>query len=160
MQPKTAFCSNLLKIKYIFSVHKDNGSDLNIINDAVSFNEFDIIGFGNCYITNYSLSVSVGTLPLVSTRWVASNVETRQYDGNSVEENKIPAINSDELSGLGTLNPGNYSYALPISDEHHEPELAAIKPSDILVEIPALDFGGINTDSSQRSLPIESLILM
>jgi hypothetical protein len=61
------------------------------------------ISIGNCFLSNYSISFNVGSIPTASASFTASNVQFENVTGNSIE---IPAINlqSGNASGAGTLN--------------------------------------------------------
>ena len=45
------------------------------------FSNMDVLSFGNCYVNNYSLEASVGTLPSVSVDYSACNVRFDQTSG-------------------------------------------------------------------------------
>jgi hypothetical protein len=70
---------------------------------SVNFSGFDVVSFGNCYLTNYQLSYSVGSIPTVSTSYLCSNMKFDNLTGNVLT---IPAINpvSGNSNNAGTLN--------------------------------------------------------
>ena len=58
--------------------------------DVFNLTGFDCLAFGNCYTNSYSLSYSIGGLPLVTTSYIASNMVYESLTGTSME---MPAIN-------------------------------------------------------------------
>tara|TARA_R110000824_G_scaffold297421_1_gene485624 strand:- start:20 stop:1114 length:1095 start_codon:yes stop_codon:yes gene_type:complete len=68
---------------------------------------FNVIAFGNCFPTTYSLSYSIGTLPIVSTNYVCSNAVFENATGTSMQ---LPAINlesgNDNEVGISVFNFG------------------------------------------------------
>jgi len=61
---------------------------------------WDVISFGNCFPTTYSLACGVGALPVVSTSYICSNMEYQTPTGTS---GSSPAINlaSGNKNGAG-----------------------------------------------------------
>ena len=89
-------------------IAKDQGQD---IFDTLTFDEssinlsgFDVIAFGNCYPTTYGLSYSIGSLPIVSTNYISSNVVVENLTGVSMQS---PAIN---LTGGNNVNVGRCDF--------------------------------------------------
>ncbi len=102
-------------------------------NDIRNFNSTDtnkasqmgVIGFGNCYLTSYRATASVGNLPVVSVEYVAENMQVTA-SGTGVP---VPAL--DSVSGK--INP-NVLFALPntfVGPNY----VSVIRPGDITVSI-------------------------
>lgn len=108
----------------------NEGEELNFTED---FNEFDIIGFGNCYTIGYSASASVNSLPTAAMDFVASNVQYSKYDSATPPNNPLPAIS-------GTYNPGDYYYEL--EKDEYVPETTALSSNDISGSFEPLSIGG------------------
>ena len=75
-------------------IDRDQGHD---IYDKMSFDEttmnlsgLECIAFGNCFPTTYGLNYSIGSMPVVSTNYICSNVVTEKLTGTSME---LPSIN-------------------------------------------------------------------
>ena len=78
---------------------------------TINFSGCDIISFGNCYLTNYSLSFALGSIPTVSTSYSCSNMKIDNLTNNI---STIPAINnqSGNANGAGSLNLGVSTYPI------------------------------------------------
>jgi hypothetical protein len=78
---------------------------------TINFSGCSVLSFGNCYLTNYQLSFSVGSLPMVSTSYLCSNMKIDSLSGNTLT---IPAINprSGNANNAGTLNLANSAYPI------------------------------------------------
>lgn len=137
---------------------------LDLLNQP-SLDEQQLIEINNCYLSNYSLSVSVGSFPTVSTSWVGSNISAKKY--SEVNDNFLSVINSSnpELpnewdvnkSYLGTQNPENFTFNLPSVSNRQEPEIAALRPMDIVLDIPDLNIGGQKLNKPRLSVDSFSL---
>jgi len=95
---------------YFFSNERDGADgfdEVGKIPNTQNWSESEVIGFGNCYLTNYSLSMSIGQVPMVSTKFKSSNIcaETLVTNNGLVQ---VPAL--DPVSGK--LNSAsNYLYS-------------------------------------------------
>ncbi|MEY4333700.1 MAG: hypothetical protein RLZZ196_2443, partial [Bacteroidota bacterium] len=78
---------------------------------TINFSGFDVISFGNCYLTNYQLAFSLGSIPVVSTSYSCSNMKVDNLTGNVL---KIPAINQQvgNSNEAGSLNLGDSTYPI------------------------------------------------
>lgn len=101
------FFSGTLENSSNFYVFVDPNQQDDIFDDLKPFDEsrlnlsgFDAIAFGNCYPTSYEISYAVGTLPIVSTNYICSNVVFENLTGTTMQ---MPAIN---LTGGNNNNVG------------------------------------------------------
>lgn len=79
--------------KNIYVLTAKEGEDaFNSTSFANDFRQHDVIGFGNCFITNYTANFSVGEIPRADLTMEASNVVF--YTGNH-SGLKNPSINTD-----------------------------------------------------------------
>jgi hypothetical protein len=80
------------------------------------------ISLGNCFLSDYSLSFNVGSVPVANASFVASNIQVQNVTGAFVD---MPAINlqSGNASGVGVLNLEEVQVAIT-----GQPELDAILP--------------------------------
>jgi hypothetical protein len=53
----------------------------------------DIFAVGNTFLTNYSLSAQVGSVPTVSTSFSCLNMTFQTYNGTGTNGSEVPAIN-------------------------------------------------------------------
>ena len=104
----------------------------------------DVFAVGNTFLTNYSLSAEVGSVPTVSTSFACLNMTFQTYNGTGVNGSEVPAINltngakSTEkylLTGAN-MSPLNY-----LSNQTTRPY--AIRPGDIVLQLPQTFMGGI-----------------
>lgn len=95
--------------------------------EVVDFSGFSVISFGNCYLTKYSLSCSVGQTPMVSTSYLCSNMKTDNMINNVLT---IPAINLESGNAInaGVLDLGNLNYPI-ISGKLEQDEIDISKLS-------------------------------
>lgn len=100
-----------------------------------NFENFDVIGFGNCYTIGYSASASVSSLPTASLDFVASNVQYSKYSSTPAE-NLIPAINPAE----GEYNPDDYYYEL--EKDNYDPQVSALSSNNISGSFQQMNIGG------------------
>ena len=126
--------------------HPDQGSDM-IENDDLSFNLSsdnisEVISIGNAFLTNYSLGFSIGSLPVVSTSYKCSNINTQIA---SSAEYEIPAINlnSGNNSNVGEVklvdaSISGFDYYSNIN--RFKPPLCS--PTDVNVTLQNLQVGG------------------
>ena len=123
----------------------------------------EVVKFGNAFLTNYSLSFAVGQIPVVSTSYKCSNIETSIVDNSYT---KIPAINlnsgtTNGAGSLGLLNinlsgdgQGDGSGFFDFVDRRTP---SFIPPSDIGLELENLQIGGapLSGDVSVQSFAFD-----
>lgn len=122
-------------------------------NSSDEVSNIDMIKFGNCYITNYSLSFSVGQIPIVSTSYKCSNIEYCYVTGNDTQ---IPAINltSGNNNNAGSLDLLNID--LTSTDDffgdfdRRSPDVSI--PSDVFVYLEDLQVGGVPLSGEPSSV--------
>ncbi len=124
----------------------------------------DVFAVGNTFLTNYSLSAEVGSVPSVSASFACLNMTFQTYNGTGVNGSEVPSINltngvkSTEkylLTGAN-MTPANY-----LSNQSSKPY--AIRPGDITLQLPQTFMGGIRysgdipatISSIQIDVPIE-----
>jgi hypothetical protein len=77
----------------------------------INFSGYDVVSFGNCYLTNYKLNFSLNNIPTVSTSYSCSNMKIDNLTGNIL---RIPAINhqSGNANNAGLLNLADSTYPI------------------------------------------------
>jgi hypothetical protein len=128
--------------KNLFFILTDtNAQDADSLTDMVGN---DVFAVGNTFLTNYSISAEVGSIPTVSTSFSCLNMTFQNYNGTGVNGSEVPAINltngvkSTEkylLTGAN-MSPLNY-----LSNQTTRPY--AIRPGDIVLQLPQTFMGGI-----------------
>lgn len=122
---------------------KDQGVD---IFDTLTFDEslinltgFDVIAFGNCFPTTYGLSYSLGSLPIVSTNYICSNVVLESLTGTSMVS---PAIN---LTGGNNDNVGRCDFTFEANTpDDSSPVVLNQTDSNSSITLQNLQVGGQN----------------
>ena len=145
----------------IFVATKQDGLDLNdrSFNELYKSNGIDIFAFGDCYLTNYNTSCSIGQLPQCSVDFICNNIE---YYNNGSGKN-IPSVNPKDFTKRNGI-----TYNLPNNFEGTG-NPTVLLPQDISIDIvnldgtpiinPLIDFAdikiqsyNINLDLSRESL--------
>lgn len=120
---------------------------------TINFSGYDVISFGNCYLTNYSLSFSLGLIPTVSTSYSCSNMKIDELTNNILT---IPAINhqSGNANNAGTLNLGYLTYPIlsgyldtPNTSDFNISKLPVASHRDSIFSLQNLQVGGVLLDS-------------
>ncbi len=139
-----------------FIVTSKEGTDVQ--GDTVVNNntDFDVIGIGNGFISDYSIDASVGAIPTASVTVEAFNIKADDYISGTSSTNQsgviIPGVNDTDGQLVdvgfnfrgGTISTtGDYTNGSDVADN----TITALRPGDILLEFidPAPD-GSFNTD--------------
>lgn len=87
----------------------DGFDEVGKVPNTQQWQESEAICFGNCYLSNYSLSLGLGQVPVVSTKFKSSNIaaETLNLLGATKTFIQVPAL--DPYSGKLTYD-SNYYY--------------------------------------------------
>ena len=100
-----------------------------------------LIKIGNGYINEWSMEVSVGSLPTVSTSFEAANIEVTNSNGTHF--GALPAIDLVAFKRLTEYNSGDAStyVTLPTLTEDNnydsETQISALRPGDIAISLSA-----------------------
>lgn len=148
--------------KNLFFILTDtNNQDADSLTDMIGN---DIFAVGNTFLTNYSLSAQVGSIPSVSTSFACLNMTFQTYNGTGANGSDVPAINLTngiKSTGKYLLSGANMSPSNYLSNQNIKPH--AIRPGDITLELPQTFMGGIRysgevpatISSLQINVPIE-----
>jgi hypothetical protein len=154
----------------LFIVTVPEGKDANLNKDqGVTTNT--VIGIGNAFLTDYTLDLSVGSLPTATISFEASNIisdTTVSGDGTISGFTGIesPAVNP--VDGVSLLDPVQLPWA---SGNSHSGDyvasaadkLSALRPGDLTLDLSNFDgeilskvdgAGGIHIQSASLSLPL------
>jgi alpha-tubulin suppressor-like RCC1 family protein len=88
---------------FYVSIAQNDGIDQNLKTGIVNSN---VLGIGNCYITNYEISVSVNELATVSCSFVGGNANVQDYATSKY----LPSVNA--LSSGQNAEDANKNFAL------------------------------------------------
>ena len=120
--------------KNFYIVTVDEGKDAV---GAVHADRKSVIGLGNAFLSDYSVDLSVGSLPTVSVSMECSNINSTTTDlagdATQITDISLPAVDITDgtpYSGTGI------SLADPTTGES---TLTALRPGDITVDISSLD---------------------
>jgi len=140
----------------LFFVFSDQNED---VNSLTNYTGRDVIGVGNAFITNYSISADVNSVPSANVSFDCLNVVYQNYTGFSVGEGiqgpvvtkgtEIPAINlTNGLKATGSylLAPGNFNTSNYLT--YQTSRASALTPADIILQIQQPLLGGIRYSGS------------
>jgi hypothetical protein len=148
--------------KNLFFILTDtNNQDADTLTNMVGN---DVFAVGNTFLTNYSLSAEVGSVPTVSTSFACLNMTFQTYNGTGTNGSDVPAINLTngiKSTGKYLLTGANMSPSNYLSNQNSRP--SAIRPGDIVLQLPQTFMGGIrysgdvpaSISSLQIDVPIE-----
>jgi hypothetical protein len=99
---------------YIF-INKNDGEEgfknrLVSPSNTASYNGYDCISFGNCYLSQYSLSIQNGQVPIVSTKFKCSNIQANKITTSLYTDSYIYSPALDPISGNTDTNGTQFFY--------------------------------------------------
>tara|TARA_R110000772_G_scaffold19958_1_gene55499 strand:+ start:4313 stop:5482 length:1170 start_codon:yes stop_codon:yes gene_type:complete len=155
----------------LFILTVPEGKDANLNKDTGE-TENTVVGIGNAFLTDYTLDLSVGSLPTASISFEASNIiSDTTISGDNVTISGFsgitsPAVNPEIGEPLGSLvtipfatgNSHSGDYVAGGADQ-----LAALRPGDIKIDLQNFDGtllsdlsanDGIHVQSASLSIPL------
>ena len=123
---------------YILTVPEGTDADdvdAGEISPATQPNALQVVGIGNCYISDYTVDLAVGALPTVSVTMEGSNVVSdTTVSGNSGVMTGIetPAVNQESGTDLG------FFVELPFA-RSGTADMVALRPADVTVSLGELE---------------------
>ena len=144
-----------------FIATSPDGQDLNKVDGSVALDSNDtVIGIGNCYLSDYSVELAVGSLPTVNVTVEGANMNSDSYTGDIAS----PAV--DQTSGTKI----NKSVELPnpsqdggITGTIGSAPITALRPGDVTLSLADVDGlslveldgdGSAHIQSASISLPL------
>lgn len=122
--------------------------------------EQDVITFGNCSLSNYSVDLSVGEIPRVDVELVANNV-SYITGANSGNYSALPTslLNNPSLNRTAAAAADTGTWSLPVPDTGNT-DVDVLKPGDVTITFGAaaqgLEIGGVSlSDICVQSLNID-----
>jgi hypothetical protein len=155
----------------LFFVFSDQNEDVNTL---TNYTGRDVIGIGNAFITNYSISADVNNIPSANISFDCLNIVYQNYTGYSttsgpsgprvLKGTEIPAIklsNGIKSTGSYLLAPANFTTSNYLTNQNLK--ASALTSADIVLEIEQPLLGGIRYSGSvyasisslQIDIPIE-----
>ena len=132
---------------FYIMIDREGGAKGHDIFDKMSFDEetmnlsgLECIAFGNCFPTAYGLNYSVGSMPVVSTNYICSNVVTERITGTFMD---LPSIN---LENGNNNNVGKCLFEIGKDTVASPTDPLIVNPvgSDTSVILENLEVGGQN----------------
>ena len=124
----------------VVASHSDSHKDLNLLSNESDFNDYNVVGFGNAFLTNYSYNASIGSIPTSSLAYTAGNLRFDIYDENNRPE--FPSVklgNNNALSPESlALTPGAITQSGgsgTIFSEYQASETSAVRPGDVKIRM-------------------------
>ena len=139
--------SSAAQDRNLFFILTDTNSD--DAHDLTQMVGNDIFSIGNSFLTNYSLTAEVGSVPKTSVSFSSLNMTFQTYNGTGTNGSALPAINltngikSSEtymLTGASMI-PANY-----LTNQNLKAN--ALKPGDIELLLPQPIMGGVRYSGS------------
>jgi hypothetical protein len=140
----------------LFFVFSNENED---VNNLTNYSGKDVIGVGNAFLTNYSISADVGSVPTAEVSFDCLNVVYQTYTGYVTGSGpsgpmitagtQIPSIkltNGNKATGSYLLNTDNFNTSLYLTNQNLKP--SALRPSDIVLQIQQPTLGGIRYTGS------------
>ena len=124
------------------------------------FEGMDVLGFGNCYLSNYSINIAVGSFINCSTSYLCSNLTYDIFD--SSKDLFCPAVDGNgERSDAIVDIPFTEMRDQFVENPNDKEETLVLRPGDIQVDLinnkPLSDGGFHLMDLSQKDTSIESI---
>ena len=147
-----------------YIVTSPEGQDLNKVNGGEALNDNDsVIGIGNCYLSDYSVDLSVGSLPTVNVTVEGANMNSST--GASAGTIVSPAVDQEAgtaftQSGVGLPDPTQDG---GITGTFGAAPITALRPGDVTLGLTAIDgvslvkldgSDGAHIQSASISLPL------
>ena len=105
LRPALSGASNASTNFYVFNdptQGEDGLADLSF-SSSLNLSGYEVLAFGNAFLTNYSLNYQVGAMPLVATSYICSNMEFQDATGNSMDSVAIN-LESGNNKNVGRCN--------------------------------------------------------
>lgn len=129
------------------------GTDLNFVTAGdTALSGLPIASFGNCFVTNYSLSVGIGDIPTVSVTLEAANEISSTYTVNATTTGTVnPAVNPSNGAAVSSATGVRLPAPIPGTGVGI---VIATRPADVTLSFGSMTGLGVTTASSFYSLDI------
>lgn len=97
---------------YMFINDEDTADALNEIKldnpDDIDYSNFSLMSFGDCYLNKYSLSFSLGQIPVVSTSFKSSNIKYESSIIETINGETFYKVDTPSQHPLKTISANSY----------------------------------------------------
>ena len=135
-EPTAQFVSGFLEAssgKNFYIVTSDEGQDATTFENS---DPYSLIGIGNAFLTDYTIDLSVGSLPTASVSFEASNINSQNGSVSAQTiTGQLPAIQPED----GTIIQGSTTMNIPANTGQDGP--TALRPGDIELSFPGFEGG-------------------
>lgn len=163
IEPNAQFVSGFLESssgRNFYVVTSEEGQDATTFDNGDFYN---LIGIGNAFLTDYTIDMSVGSLPTASVTFEASNINSQNGTISSQSiTGKLPSVQPED----GTIIQGTCYLNKPENTGQNGP--TALRPGDIVLDFPGFDggqdesgtmstisgAGGFHIQSASLSIPL------
>ena len=136
----------------LVAAHKDTHNDTNHLKLESDFEDYNVIGLGNCFLSSYQYSAQVSQLPVSSLSFEGSNMKFDHYKSSNTPT--LPAIK------LGVNNVKSSEKIIldgAVFDETFDPEFSATSPGSIDIKIVKKSGNQGGSDIDQVEAAIQSI---
>lgn len=134
----------------VYILTAGEGIDINSENGPAALSGKGVVGLGNCYISNYSVSAAVGDLPTVSFSVEGLNISQGLYYCNGATTGLVsPAIAPESGVPLSLATGTRLPLPTPATGNGIP---TALRPGDI-----TLSFGALTGTSSTKAAPLANV---
>ena len=130
----------------MFIATSPEGIDINT--DGALTAADSVVGIGNCYLTDYSIDLSVGSIPTASLSMEAANIRSN-VAGTGIDTPAVDQEAGTALTGLVTLPTPTTGFS----------SIAALRPGDVTVSITNFDGDTIADINGDGSAHVQSVSL-
>lgn len=111
----------------------------------INFSGFNVLSFGNCYLTKYSINFLINQIPKTSVEFKSSNVKFESLSGNIIN---IPSVNplNGSSDNAGSFNLKNN--ILNINSFYSQ----VVKPDNVKFDLKNLQIGGVPLQTSANPI--------
>jgi hypothetical protein len=156
-----------LRDRNLFFFISDEWFDANSTSNQVDITDKQLISVGNCFLDNYSISASIGSIPSVQVSFSALNTKFDNYQAFStgpITGSKTPSIDitgGSISTGVYRLSNSNFNTSNYLTNQNSRP--SGLRPGDITLSLQQPIIGGArlsgsktaNISSFQISVPLE-----
>ena len=127
---------------------------------GIDFEGMDVLGFGNCYLSNYTISIAVGSFITCSASYLCSNLTYDIFD--STKDILCPAVDGSGNRSSTVVNiPFTKMQDQFVPFPNDEEESLVLRPGDVQVDLinnkPSSDGGFHLIDLNKEDTSIENI---
>jgi len=142
-----------LRDRNLFFFISDEGIDANSVTQQNQITHKQLVSVGNCFLTDYSVSASVGTIPSARISFSALNTKFDNYSTFATGPSTgttLAAINitgGTATTGAYRLEPANFNTVNYLTNQNSRP--TGLRPGDIILSLQQPVLGGARLSGSK-----------